>query len=109
MAVKTVVCCDDCDKTLSAGDGFAVKGNIYTVDEDDDREYAGRELVGNNLCTVSSEGETYYEINGVSYLCRKCFVKRLFGIGYTLTAPSSLRDCVTQKGFGGFTNQEIMT
>lgn len=110
MAVKTVVCCDSCEKVLSSLDGIAVKGNIYTVDEDDEPEYTGREAVGNNLCSsIPCDGEVDYVIESMSYYCRKCFIEKVFGSGYKLTPPDTLGVRGRFPLGEGFTNQEIMT
>jgi len=83
MPIKQVVCCDKCGEVIkdSSGisNGYAFVGNVHVVNNSS-QDCVGGGIVGNNLF---HEEEISF-VESISYYCRDCTVKVLFGKNYEL-------------------------
>lgn len=88
MPIKQVVCCDRCNQMIGDTNepinGFAFVGNVHVVDSKES-DCVGGGVVGNNLSYEDDDrGESYAVVDTISYYCRDCAVKVLFGDEYEL-------------------------
>ena len=102
MAIKPVVCCDQCDQMIdktTTRKGYAVSGNINCVDPlASDGIGGGLALVGDNLCHGDDEEGGRSIVKNISYFCEQCFVSVVFGDNVHLVSKDNpLKREITQS------------